>query len=347
MVYIEAKGGQRMAKKLTYEEVKKAFEDRGYKLVSTEYVNSKSKLIYICGTHGEQEITYDSIKKGFGCLLCYKDLKSITYENVCREFSKVGYTVLQDDFSGNSKDKIACKCNACGYITSVCYNNVQQGKGCQVCRNKSTGDKRRVSYKEVKDAFKRNGYQLISTDYQNANTKLEYVCPNHGKRITTYHNLLAGMICSKCASDNNSGQLNSNWKGGITNLAANMRSKTSPWIRKALIESNYTCSITGLKGDVDVHHSYSFSNILQDTLLQLNMNIRQNVGDYSEEEFKLLSNTFIENNETMSKAIVIEKSLHNLFHVIYGRGNNSFSQFQEFKERYANGEFTEQLNIPA
>jgi len=43
-----------MSRKYTYEEVKKEFERRGYKLLSKEYKNAREKLEYICpkGHHG-------------------------------------------------------------------------------------------------------------------------------------------------------------------------------------------------------------------------------------------------------------------------------------------------------
>lgn len=56
-----------------WEDIIKAFEERDYSLISTEYINAKSKLEYICNKHKEQgiqSITYYNLKYGFGCKYC-------------------------------------------------------------------------------------------------------------------------------------------------------------------------------------------------------------------------------------------------------------------------------------
>jgi hypothetical protein len=51
-------------KKLTYESVKKYFEDQGCELLSTEYKNSRTKMIYCCSCGNESEILWSNFKKG-------------------------------------------------------------------------------------------------------------------------------------------------------------------------------------------------------------------------------------------------------------------------------------------
>ena len=55
--------------KYTIEQVRKVFEDRGFKLLSTEYVNCKSKLRYMCPNNHIRETTFDTFKnKNINCL---------------------------------------------------------------------------------------------------------------------------------------------------------------------------------------------------------------------------------------------------------------------------------------
>lgn len=58
--------------KLSFEEVEKEFENRGYKLLSKKYVNSTTPLKYICNKHPDEirTITMDSIRGGHGCYEC-------------------------------------------------------------------------------------------------------------------------------------------------------------------------------------------------------------------------------------------------------------------------------------
>ena len=99
-----------MPKKKTYAEVKSMFEERGYTLISKEYVNSKTKLEYICPIHNAktQYITYDSLREGQGCFYCgckrRDDKNRLDYDYVYNEFLKRGYQLLQDTYN-NANEK--------------------------------------------------------------------------------------------------------------------------------------------------------------------------------------------------------------------------------------------------
>jgi hypothetical protein len=54
-----------MPAKLTYAEVSKAFETKGYKLVSTEYISNTSPLTYLCNNGHENMIEYICIYRMF------------------------------------------------------------------------------------------------------------------------------------------------------------------------------------------------------------------------------------------------------------------------------------------
>jgi len=56
--------------KLTFEEVKKSFEERGAILLDKEYINSKIKLNYICSNGHKHNISWDSWASGHGCQTC-------------------------------------------------------------------------------------------------------------------------------------------------------------------------------------------------------------------------------------------------------------------------------------
>ena len=50
-----------MAKKLTYNEVKKFIEGLGYELLSKEYINSKTKLLIKCDKGHEFKMIFNII----------------------------------------------------------------------------------------------------------------------------------------------------------------------------------------------------------------------------------------------------------------------------------------------
>jgi len=57
-------------KKLTYEEVKKTFEDNGCELLETEYIDSKTKMKYRCSCGNISKIRFGDFKRGYRCRKC-------------------------------------------------------------------------------------------------------------------------------------------------------------------------------------------------------------------------------------------------------------------------------------
>lgn len=68
--------------------------------------------------------------------------------------------------------------------------------------------KSKYSFQYATEIFKEKGYEIISkeNDYQNASTKLQYICPKHREKgiqsITTYH-LKDGRGCYYCGRERN------------------------------------------------------------------------------------------------------------------------------------------------
>lgn len=62
---------------------------------------------------------------------------------------------------------------------------------------------KKLTYEEVKQAFFSRGYTLVSTEYINNNTKLNYICPHHkDKQLSiSYRKLKEGVGCRYCASE--------------------------------------------------------------------------------------------------------------------------------------------------
>ena len=74
---------------------------------------------------------------------------------------------------------------------------------------------------------------------------------------------------------------------------------------------DYTCQITGKKGGkLVVHH----------------------LNGYNWDK---------EQRTDINNAITLSEDIHKLFHKLYRNGNNTKEQFEEFKQRYHNGEFKE------
>lgn len=134
-------------------------------------------------------------------------------------------------------------------------------------------------------------------------------------------------------------QNNSNWKGGITPISQYLRNLNEQWYAECKKQANYRCQLTGKQGRLNTHHLKAFNIIVIEAHLINNIEVKEVIGDYKEQELLTLKNHISNWHKDMNNAIVLHEDVHNLFHSLYGRGDNTLEQFEEFKQRYLNGEF--------
>lgn len=139
------------------------------------------------------------------------------------------------------------------------------------------------------------------------------------------------------------GDLSPQWKGGITSIRQHIRLFVGEWYDNCKQQANYECELTHKKGRLNVHHLYSLSNIIKDAHDNYDISIKDQIKDYTEKELELIKTYINEYHKDNSNAIVLIEDVHKLFHSLYGYGDNTPEQFEEFKERYLAGEFKEIL----
>jgi hypothetical protein len=116
--------------KPTIQYVKEYFEKEGYTLLSTKYVNSRSKLKYRCPEGHEGTINFMCFKQGIRCPKCSSNAKK-SLGHIQKEFGKEGYALLSTEYK-NAHVKLEYICPE-GHLGSMCYNNFQQGYRCPLC----------------------------------------------------------------------------------------------------------------------------------------------------------------------------------------------------------------------
>lgn len=148
--------------------------------------------------------------------------------------------------------------------------------------------------------------------------KEKVICPNCGIEFEVSKfqiNRTVNNFCSiKCRGEFFSGENNPNWNSSKTQKEREIDRSYSDY-RKFVIDvferDNYTCQLTGqVGGKLIVHHLDGY-------------------------------NWCKEKRTNPNNAITLTREIHNLFHKIYGKGNNTKEQFEEFKNRFKNGEFEE------
>jgi hypothetical protein len=182
-------------KKLTYNEVKSTFEKEGYKLLSTDYINSKSKLMVKCNNGHIFHIRFNDFQQGHGCRKCaiLSNNQKFSYDYIKEQVEKRGYTLLSTDYK-NANEKIEMLCNN-GHKFQMKYGNFQQGQRCSICNGGI-----RLSYEYVKNFIENKGYKLLSTEYKNVGTKLKMICDNGHKCNITFNHFQQGHRCPVCFS---------------------------------------------------------------------------------------------------------------------------------------------------
>ena len=205
-------------RRITYDKIRRAFEERGYKLLSTEDVNCNTKLAYICLKHqnmGIQYIDWAHFSRGKGCKYCgqenkrngreknledynAKELvesKGLEFVKITRENSKlcIYYICPKHRYAGIQKTS----------LESIRRMTV----GCPYCigRNKTT-----ESFK--KELFNINPNIRVKGEYIDAKTPIECECLiDHTIWFPIPNRVLCGYGCPECgriASNKNSTKSN-------------------------------------------------------------------------------------------------------------------------------------------
>lgn len=259
-----------------------------------------------------------------------------TLEEVRVEFSERGYILLEDVYV-NSKTPMRYKCpRHPDKELKICLNSLTSGAGCIYCAGRS-----RYTIEDVREEFKKRGYELLSRSYVNNKTPLEYRCPNHpDKRLTiNLNNLLYGYGCSYCKAERQTGSGNPNWRGGVSDFNDYLREKLKDWKLRSLESFGFVCAVTGTNNrDLHVHHTQPFHEVRDEALRNLGLPFRENISDYSQEELDAIVDEIIERHQTVV-GVPLRKDVHELFHRVYGF-KTTFEDLVEFKQRYLAGELS-------
>ena len=134
------------------------------------------------------------------------------------------------------------------------------------------------------------------------------------------------------------GELNGRWKGGIIDTYRELRSDTKDWFNKSMEFCKYKCIITN--GDFDnVHHTTAFKDIVDQVFKLTNVEVRQRVCDYTEDDFNKLRKYLKKLHDIYGYGACLNKDVHKLFHDNYGYTNITPNDFLNFIYRIDIGEF--------
>lgn len=318
-----------------------------------DYKTHKTYIKFICNYHkgyGIQKVSVNSLLTcGSGCKLCSNLKKSkarrLDFNIVASEFIARDYILLETKYK-NARQKLKYICSKHpDIIRTITFDKLRKGQGCMECGNEKISNYFRHDIEHVKQCFvNKNLIYIEENEYINNQTPLKYLCKKHidkGEQIITLQSLKVSKFgCNYCASEYRAELLN---KGGITPVHNYLRGKIDSWNKDSMENCNYKCIITGSRFDT-VHHVYGFNLILFETFDILNLPIYSNISQYSEGELFLLEETCLKLHYKYGLGVCLSNSIHELFHKLYSKGDNTPQQFDDFKLRLKSGEFNNFLD---
>ena len=181
-------------RKITYDIVKKEFEDNGCTLISESYVNNRAPLEYICSCGEKNSKTYNCFQYKKGCMSCTGTPK-YTYEQVVEIFKQKDCILLSKTYE--KVGRVLSYICSCGNKSNISLTNLLSGHKCRSCRTYA----RTYTTEIVREEFDKYDY-ILQDVYVEYDALMSYTCPyGHLGRIS-WRRFKNGNRCLDCSEDN-------------------------------------------------------------------------------------------------------------------------------------------------
>lgn len=154
-----------------YAELQRVARDRGWELISINYIDNKTNLSFKCPNEHIRKIRPDHFKRGTGCAVCSgKDPVNakLSFENRIRE---LGGTLIGEYVNIYTPVFIICKE---GHRSNIFPTNVHQGQGiCSAC----AGNNSQTSKEKFTNRVMELGGTIVG-EYIKSYENVEVICSN-------------------------------------------------------------------------------------------------------------------------------------------------------------------------
>jgi hypothetical protein len=186
-------------KRKTIQDAHNLAEKRGFKFLSQEFKNTKTKHLWECGQGHEWNAKFAHIQDGHGCPHCrdYKFLSVVKkhIQDAHNLAKSRDYKFLSTEFKG-VMNKYMWGCGK-GHEWSASYNTIKQGHGCPHCSNKAP-----LNILDAHLLAESRGYKFLSTEFKNTSTKHLWGCGQAHEWLVTYNDIQQGNGCPHCSDKN-------------------------------------------------------------------------------------------------------------------------------------------------
>ena len=130
---------------------------------------------------------------------------------------------------------------------------------------------------------------------------------------------------------------------GYEGLSKFLRGHIQTWKSESMKKCNYQCILTGSK-DFEIHHMYGFANILNETIEEYNIELKD-YHEYTQEELNDILEKFLNIHDRYPLGVCVRKDIHTLYHSIYSKCVNNEEQWNQFVIDFKNGVYDDRLKI--
>jgi hypothetical protein len=319
----------RVGRKFTFEEVKIKFEELGCKLLSDVYEGKDVPMEFICECGNKSTISWNNLRRGCRCkeycginkrtkarntLEITQKIKQTYFRKRKEYYRKFGCEYLEDEIKTNH-DVLKYKC-ACGKIhfkTFGAFKNCWKCDDCMDSDKVARSERRKLSFPEVNFLVESKQCELLSESYGGYYDELQFMCSCGNKFHKTFAAFKLSSECSNCYSKKRCGENNWRWNPGLTEEERERnKSRASfpdqkEWKKKVYKRDGYSCVVCGS----------SKSNTLR----------AHHLDGY---------NWCVEKRTDVSNGVTLCEQHHSEFHSVYGYGDNTREQFDEWYENKRN-----------
>ena len=294
-----------MAKKKTHEQyVEEMRIKQPNIIILNKYINSRTMIEYCCKIDGHKDTRRADNLLNMGCHVCSGFTK--TNQQFIQELKKNNPNIQTLEEYKGARYKIKVKCLICDNEWSVVPYSLLAGCGCEEC---ALANRRKSHEKFVEEMKVINPNIKILGQYIKSDIAIKckcLICDNEWETVP--HILLGNHGCPQCRNEQSRqrflGENNPKWNVNLTDEEReqnNMDTKRKQWAKEVKEKDNYTCQCCGSRksGTLRSHHLYSYD--------------------------KYISLRYVVEN-----GVCLCEDCHKEFHHIYGYGNNTKEQFEEF-----------------
>jgi hypothetical protein len=189
------------SQRLTLEDAQEVARTRGGKCLSLNYLNNQTKLKWRCKEGHIWKADISHIKRGHWCQKCYDKRRGNSQRIGIVEIQKLakskGGECLSKEYV-NSNTKLEFRCRK-GHDWKTTYGSLRRGSWCPFCYYEKSGESQRLSIDDLQRVAKSRGGKCLSTEYVNANTKVEWQCKEGHTWKATPGSVNSGCWCPICA----------------------------------------------------------------------------------------------------------------------------------------------------